>query len=255
MESYFNMLNLFASSLKTMEFRGYETEQFDHIIDVYDIYVEYRTLNTELPEQYKGFTVEGLIMEIQNINKSKFNVVTSTNLSNYKESISYIVQNYTTGMRTLVYFLPSKKNKLNSDEFSKAVLIVRDLKYTLNGNVNLQDKFTFVNALFIIPGKLGPTPNEKNSVINSIDFIDEDMILCRPYDNVFQSQYHVMSKSEEKSLFSTPSVKKNLIPSIKLHSDLFMKFANIKEGSVVEMVRSEFEEQALDTSIYYRYVK
>lgn len=265
MSEYFDILNLFVASLEMMEIKGYEIDQFSYIVDVYDIFVEHRRLNKPLPPGYNNFTVEGLIVEIQKVNYQQFQIEPDQHELNSKESCSYVVQNYTTGMRTLVCFLASKKQKLNSDEFSNASSKVTNLKKILNGNRDVKEKFTFFNGLFIIKAKLGPNPNQKNKVMNNIEFIHEDIVLSRPYNNIFQSQIVVLNKSEENELFSNgqyeknpvapSSITENLIPSIKLNTDVFLQYLNVKEGSVLEVNREEFEEQALTNSIYYRLVK
>ena len=176
-------------------------------------------------------------------------------LSNGRENFSYVVENSRTGIRTLVYFSGVMKDTLNTKDFSDTLNIISNFSLSINGTTDFTHKNSRISGIVIVKSKLGPIPKEKNDAISGLEFIHENMILCRPYDNVMQSNHFEMSNKEEKELYSDSSISRSSIPSMKKSQDSFFQYINAKPKSTMEIYRREFEEQALNTSITYRYIK
>lgn len=250
------MLKLFVSSLKMMELRGYHTEQFQNIVDIYDTICDLRMKNKPLTDNLKNIQFLEIVTEIHSITQNFFRIPFNINefIKSERGYMSYIVMNYTTGMRTVVNFTSTEKLSLSAPDFSVCLDLKERVSMELNIN-NQNVKNDRVGAVFIIRGKLNSIPNERNKVILNTEFINEELVLCNPYNNVFQSQNHIMEQKEEEEFYSHPSISKKLIPSIKLDTDTYYQYLDVKEGNVVKSNREEFDEQALRTTLFYRLAK
>lgn len=245
------IVRVFHGSLKMMAIRGYDISPFQKIHDEID-----NILNAEEQGILIPFTktLYDLTSFIQ-LNNQYFygfneNIIGTSGVENF----SYIVTNYKTGYRTMVYFSSIDKN-LGSDEFTNIIKTMKKVSLGLTGDDNFCAVGSRVSGILILKNKLGPNPGKKTSAIDNLEHILDHIILSHPYDNVMQSQHYIMNDKEKRDFLNEIGVSPNLLPSMVVEDDTFLSYINAEAGNIVKVYREEYSGQVLDKSIFFRLCK
>lgn len=251
------LFHILVGSLRMMEIRGFSIDPFRHFVDFYNRLEKSKRERIPFEEDTEPYTDGNIAIAIRQINKGTYGFENTLDKSKSKsENFSYIVMNYSTGVRTLVYFCLSASDPMKADDFSRIVSVMQLFSMAVNGHIDAAADGGRIKGVIIVNSKLGPNPKEKSEVISTLDFINENIILSNPYDNVMQSQYFKMTPREESVFYADPSIEPNNIPSMVLENDQYLRYIGAKKGETRKIIRGKIsEEEALNLQLSFRYVK
>lgn len=234
-----------------MAIRGYDITPFQSIHDEIDNIIAAEEKGLVIP-----FTksLSDLTSFIQLNNQITYgfneNIIGTSGVENF----SYLVTNYKTGMRTMVYFSSIDKN-LGSDEFTNIIKTMKKVSMSLTGIDNFCAYGSRISGILILKNKLGPNPGKKTSAIDNLEHILDELILSHPYDNVMQSQHMILNETEKRDFLGELGISQKLMPSMIAEEDSFLSYMNAAPGSTLKLYREEYKGQILRKSIFYRNVK
>lgn len=251
------LFRILVGSLRMMEIRGFSIDPFREFVDFYNYLEERNRDRLPIEVDVEPFSDENIAIAIRQINKGTYGFENTLPKSKSKaENFSYIVTNYSSGVRAIVYFCMATSDPLKAGDLSRVADVMQLFSMALNGTTDASSDGSRLKGVIIINGKLGPNPKEKSEVISTLDFISDNVILSNPYDNVMQSQYFKMTASEESAFYSDPSIEPNQIPSMVLDKDQYLRYIGAKKGETRQIIRAKIsEEEALDLQMSFRYIK
>ena len=246
-----NTLRLFVSSLRMMAFRNYNIDPFLPYIQIHDE-IERNIRDGQMFTNEMLNTIPG---EIQKLNLGSYNFQISSKQKGFG-NFSYIVENHKTGIRCLVLFFKTSNDSLTSNDLETIIKIFNSLSIAINGNSDFSQQTSRLQGIIIFKGKPSPIPKEKINRIDTLELINENLILSNPYDNIMQSQFTPYSMDETENFFKDPSFIRGKIPSVSKSKDVVIQYLDIREKTVVEINREKIsDDESLDVSIYFREIK
>lgn len=249
------LYRLFVCSLNMMALRGYCIESYRELIDIYE-YIKHCEKNNEEsdPDLLNQATNVAVSTKIRNILKGSYNY--SSNSKSVRENFTYAVTNYTTGDTCLIFFSDGKNDNFLSGDLDKIVTSLENFSKIQTGDKDFCKPNSGISGVIILRNKMGANPREKTDKIKNIDIVNERNILSCPYDNMMQSQHHVMNEDETEAFHNDSVISRNKLPTIAKSKDNYYGYIGVNQGLVDRIYRSKFsDEEMLDTSLYYRRIK
>jgi DNA-directed RNA polymerase subunit H (RpoH/RPB5) len=242
------IVRVFHGSLKMMALRGYDITPFQSVYDEIEDILRHEENGIYIPFRRSLDELTSFIQLNNNVLYGfRENIINSSGVENF----SYLVTNYTTGYRTVVYFYSTDKN-LGSDDFSSICNTMKKVSLALTGNELFTAYNSRISGILILKNKLGPNPNKKTEAIDNLEHILDKIILSEPFDNTMQSQHVALTSTEQKKFFAETAFTPPLMPSMIVDNDSYLKYQGFESGSTIEIRRQEYGGQILDKSLYYR---
>lgn len=250
-----DLFHLFARSLKMMAHRGYCIEEYRSIIDLYDISMHFMKNNQNIPEELESQISEvEIFKKVRHIMKGTHDFQNSS--KTIEDNFTFSVINYETCDQCLISYYDLEDGSFLAGDLQKLTKNLEHFSEIKTGDSDFCKPESNISAIIILNGKLGSNPREKIKKIHNIEYLEKNVVLSSPYNNVMQSQHQYMSEEESVRFLETNKISKQNMPSISKAKDSYANFINAKSGTIDRVYRYKIStKEPLDVTPHFVYLR